>query len=185
MSAWGSGPNSHFIVLPHSISPHITSIPTMLYRYKTRTEIVPNKHPMVVTENMKPDLFGWLVVFNVPLTARSFRDGTPIYCPLRRMWSSINTPFWPGIEPRAVTWQSITLPLRHASSTPNLELSSLWVGGKLPRSYRVPVKSKTSKLQLLLSVIVLVHSSHSLGKGTFKTWRLLTAFMWHIHCCFM
>ena len=27
---------------------------------------------------------GWLVVFNVPSTARSFRDGTPIYCPLRR-----------------------------------------------------------------------------------------------------
>ena len=26
----------------------------------------------------------WLVVFNVPLTARSFRDGTPIYSPLRR-----------------------------------------------------------------------------------------------------
>ena len=22
----------------------------------------------------------WLVVFNVPSTARSFRDGTPIYC---------------------------------------------------------------------------------------------------------
>ena len=27
---------------------------------------------------------GWLVVFNVPSTARSFRDGTPIYNPLRR-----------------------------------------------------------------------------------------------------
>ena len=27
---------------------------------------------------------GWLVVFYVPSTARSFRDGTPIYCPLRR-----------------------------------------------------------------------------------------------------
>ena len=53
---------------------------------------------------------GW---FNVPLTARSFRDGTPIYCPLRRTWSSINTPFRPGIEPRAVAWQSITLPLRY------------------------------------------------------------------------
>ena len=26
----------------------------------------------------------WLVVFNVPSTARSFRDGNPIYCPLRR-----------------------------------------------------------------------------------------------------
>ena len=26
----------------------------------------------------------WLAVFNVPSTARSFRDGTPIYCPLRR-----------------------------------------------------------------------------------------------------
>ena len=28
--------------------------------------------------------FGWLVVFYIPSTARSFRDGTPIYCPLRR-----------------------------------------------------------------------------------------------------
>ena len=26
----------------------------------------------------------WLVVFNVPSTARSFRDSTPIYCPLQR-----------------------------------------------------------------------------------------------------
>ena len=51
-------------------------------------------------------------MFNVPSTARSFRDGTPIYCPLRRTWSSINTPFRPGIEPRAVAWESITLPLR-------------------------------------------------------------------------
>ena len=34
----------------------------------------------------------WLVVFYVPSTARSFRDGTPIYCPLRKTWSSINTP---------------------------------------------------------------------------------------------
>ena len=58
-----------------------------------------------------------LVVFNVPSTARSFRDGTPIYYPLRRTWSSINTPFWLGIEPLAVAWQSITLPLRYASST--------------------------------------------------------------------
>ena len=27
---------------------------------------------------------GWLVVFNVPSTARSYKDGTPIYCPLQR-----------------------------------------------------------------------------------------------------
>ena len=52
----------------------------------------------------------------------SFRDGTPIYCPLRRPWSSVFTPFHPGIELRAVTWQSITLPLHHASSTFILEL---------------------------------------------------------------
>ena len=57
-----------------------------------------------------------LFVFYVPSTARSFRDGTPIYCPLRKTWSSVNTPFPPGIEPRTVAWQSITLPLRHASS---------------------------------------------------------------------
>ena len=61
----------------------------------------------------------WLVVFYVPSTARSFRDGTSIYCPLRRTWSSVFTAFPPGIEPRAVAWQSITLPLRHASSTNN------------------------------------------------------------------
>ena len=30
-------------------------------------------------------LVGWSVVFNVPSTARSFRDGAPIYSPLRRM----------------------------------------------------------------------------------------------------
>ena len=41
----------------------------------------------------------------------------PIYCPLQRTCSSVNTPFPPGNEPRVVAWQSITLLLRHASST--------------------------------------------------------------------
>ena len=54
----------------------------------------------------------WLVVFNVPSTARSFRDGAPIYCPLLRTWSSVLTPSPPGIEPRVVAWQSIKEPLR-------------------------------------------------------------------------
>ena len=49
----------------------------------------------------------WLVVFNVPSTARSYRDGTPIFCPLRRTWSSINTPFPPGIEPPAVAYATV------------------------------------------------------------------------------
>ena len=62
-------------------------------------------------------LFVCLFVFNVPSTARSFRDGTPIYCPLRRTWSSVNTPSRPGIEPGAVAWQFITLPLRHGRSS--------------------------------------------------------------------
>ena len=57
-----------------------------------------------------------LVVFNVPSTARSFRGGTPIFCPLRRTWSSGFIPSPPGIEPRVVAWQSITQPLHHASS---------------------------------------------------------------------
>ena len=63
------------------------------------------------------NLVGWLVVFYVPSTARSFRDGTPIYCPLRRTWSSVKIPIPAGIDPRAVAWQSITQPLCHASST--------------------------------------------------------------------
>ena len=62
-------------------------------------------------------LVGWLVVFYVPSTEGSFRDGTPIYCPLRRTLNSVNTPFLPGIEPRAVAWQSITLPLRKKKYT--------------------------------------------------------------------
>ena len=65
-----------------------------------------------------------LFVFYVPSTVRLFRDGTPIYCPLRRTWSSVNTPFPPGVEPRAVGWQSITLPLRHASSTLKYPIST-------------------------------------------------------------
>ena len=45
-----------------------------------------------------------LFVFYVPSTARSFREGTPIYCPLRRMWISVNTPFPSGIEPQAIVY---------------------------------------------------------------------------------
>ena len=56
--------------------------------------------------------FGWLIVFNVPSTATSFRDDTPIYCPLGRTWSSMK-----HRSDRAITWQSISLPLRYASST--------------------------------------------------------------------
>ena len=67
----------------------------------------------------------WLVVFSVPSTARSFRDGTPIYCPLRRTWSSVFTPFPPGIEPQPVAWHSVTQPLSHASPTDCLGLTSL------------------------------------------------------------
>ena len=65
-----------------------------------------------------------LFVFYVPSTARSFRDGTPIYCPLRRTWSSVNKPFSSGFESRAVAWQSITLPLRHASSTSSVVITN-------------------------------------------------------------
>ena len=58
-----------------------------------------------------------LCVFYDPSKAGSFRDGTNIYCPLRRTRNSVNTQFPPEIEPRVVAWQSITLPLRNASST--------------------------------------------------------------------
>ena len=46
-------------------------------------------------------LVGWLVVFHVPSTALSFRDGIPFTVPC---------------EGWAVAWKSITLPLSHASS---------------------------------------------------------------------
>ena len=81
---------------PHSDSFHVPS---------------PQKEADHLHANMNLQL-GWLVVFYVQSTLRSLRDGTPIFCPLRRTWSSIFTPFPPGIEPLAVAWQSITLPLR-------------------------------------------------------------------------
>ena len=63
-----------------------------------------------------------LFVFYVPSTARSYRDGTPIYCPLRPTWSSVNTPV---MEPRAVVWQSIMRPLHHTSSALINDISGL------------------------------------------------------------
>ena len=53
-------------------------------------------------------LVDWLIVFYVPSTARSFRDGISIYCPLRRTLSSINTPFRPGIDNWLLTLCLIT-----------------------------------------------------------------------------
>ena len=44
----------------------------------------------------------WLVVFYVLSTPRSFRDNTPIYCPLRRTWSLVFTPCWP-------VWQTVNM----------------------------------------------------------------------------
>ena len=38
------------------------------------------------------EMVGWLDVFYIPSTMRSFRDSTPIYWPLQRTWSSVFTP---------------------------------------------------------------------------------------------
>ena len=61
-----------------------------------------------------------LVVFIVSSTARSFRDRTPHLLSLAKdvklSFNTAPTPP-PGIEPRTVAWQSITLPPRHASSS--------------------------------------------------------------------
>ena len=67
---------------------------------------------MIYTSNV-----GWLVMFNIPSTGRSFRDSAPIFCPLRRTWNLVFTLSPPGIEPWVVWWQSFTQPLRHAGST--------------------------------------------------------------------
>ena len=61
---------------------------------------------------------GWLCLTSH--RQRGHLDGAHIYSPLRRTWSSVFTPTSPGIEPRVVAWQSITQPLRHASSTNNI-----------------------------------------------------------------
>ena len=45
-----------------------------------------SSHNVLFTVCSYPD---WLVVFNVPSTARSLRDGAPICCPLWRTWSVV------------------------------------------------------------------------------------------------
>ena len=72
---------------------------------------------------------GWLIVFNVLSTTRSFRDGAPIYYPLWRTWSSVSTPSPLGIEPCVVVWQSSTQPLSqlHTKICVNpLVLKNVW-----------------------------------------------------------
>ena len=59
-------------------------------------------------------LIGWLVVFNVPSTARSFRDGATIYCPLRRTWSLVFTPSHRESKPRLLRGS----PLHNSCATP-------------------------------------------------------------------
>ena len=54
-------------------------IPSMMH-----DEVYGAPYCNVLAPNRASVMFGWLVVSNVPSTARSFRDGTPIYCPLRR-----------------------------------------------------------------------------------------------------
>ena len=54
-------------------------------------DIFYTKKNKVSTQGPLP--LSWMVVFYVPSTARSFRDGTPIYCLLRRTWSSDFTSF--------------------------------------------------------------------------------------------
>ena len=68
---WLLGDFHHFFLF------HCIFIPSLISYNSPR----PDGNKYVHTNFFK---VGWLVVFNVPSTARSLRDGSPIYCPLRR-----------------------------------------------------------------------------------------------------
>ena len=60
---------------------------------------------------------GWVIVFYVPSTARSFRDCTPHLLYLAK---NMKLGFYTVLtenRTRAIAWQSITLPMCHTSST--------------------------------------------------------------------
>ena len=57
-------------------------------------------------------LVGWLVVFNVPSTSRSFRDGIPIYCEGREA-RFLHHPHWES-NPRSLRGS----PLGNRCATP-------------------------------------------------------------------
>ena len=113
----------------------LMSTKKLLYRNSTTTYCLISKLQLKWST-------GWLVVFSVPSPARSwsFRDGG--YCPLRRTWSSVYTPFPLRIEPRAVAWQSITQPLHHASST---KVINLWPNSLNVSGYVIFCKSPNSQ----------------------------------------
>ena len=79
-------------------------------------------------------MVGWLVVFYVPSTARSFRDGVPIYCPLRRTWSSVSTPYPPGTNPGP----SRGSPLHYRCARP-APVSVAWHSYMAARMVQVPL----------------------------------------------
>ena len=93
-------------------------------------------------------LVGWLVVFNVPSTARSFRDGTPIYCPLRMTWSSINSLHRSDRESNRRP--SHGSPLRYRWATRSIWTLILESITKTSRSYKMKgIKSQTITLAAL------------------------------------
>ena len=85
---------------------------------------MPSRGDILIVWQAKESGFDYIrfdIVSYVPSTSRSFRDCTPIYCPLGRAWSLMNKPFPLGIEPRVIAWQYITLPLCQVSSTHTLK----------------------------------------------------------------
>ena len=114
-------------------------------------------------------LVGCLVVFYVPSTARSFRDSTAIYCPLQSTWSSVFTPFPPGIEPWAVAWQSFTLPLHLVTVTP---APWYWTRSRKCVWYIIDI---TKYMFLSWMICIRIRICHRL----YLLWN--TAFMMHLH----
>ena len=84
---------------------------------------MPSRDILIVWQAKKAgfDYIRFDIVSYVPSTSRSFRDCTPIYCPLGRQWSLVNKLFPLGIEPRVIAWQYIMLPLCQVSSTHTLK----------------------------------------------------------------
>ena len=118
----------HFHVSPHENICTIALI-TIHYLYINNGKKKDKEHQVKMFSASGPWYLTQLgsLVSQLCFTSRRQRGhletAPPIYCPLRRTWSSVFTPSPPGIEPRVVAWKSITQPLRHASSLSQAALS--------------------------------------------------------------
>ena len=103
---------------------------------------------------------GWLQLVGCVFTSHRQQGHSETAPPCEGRKSSVFTPFPQGIEPRAIAWQSITLPLHHASSIAQKEKPvkrpHLWNDSSMSGE----MSTLTEPFRLMLAIVLETWSSY-------------------------